>query len=50
MSEVELLLEPINENRNTLPIVKVDDQIFVYSNDGLHTYPSVRSTLTIIIQ
>lgn len=41
MGEVKLLLEPVNNGKNTLPVVKVDDQIFVYSNDGLHTYPAV---------
>lgn len=43
MSKVELLLKPVNDGKNTLPMVKVDDQVFAYMNESLNTYPAVRN-------
>ncbi|XP_063700056.1 uncharacterized protein LOC134830484 [Culicoides brevitarsis] len=40
MHDVELWPKPINNGKNTLPVVKVADKIFIYNQDGLQCYPS----------
>lgn len=39
---VDLLLTPFNDGRNTLPVLKVDHQIFVFDEKGFHVFPVVR--------
>lgn len=39
---VDLLLKPFNDGKNTLLVLKLDDQIFVYDKKGLYVFPVVR--------
>lgn len=40
---VHLLLQKINLNENTLPVLRVDNQVFVLDKAGLHNIPDVRA-------
>lgn len=48
---IDILLEPLNDLRIEnvvpirVPIVRVDDQVFVYDQEGLQYFPAVRNYL-----